>query len=97
MQGTNLSPRYNQLDWEDIRFFTALARHRTLLHTARALDTKPSSVERRLNHLESILGYPLFRRSGEAFTLNSAGSATLAEAAQMEMAACSILQKRPAS
>jgi len=97
MQSTYLSPKYNQLDWEDIRFFTALARHRTLIATARALDTKPSAVERRLNHLESILGYPLFRRAREGFTLNSAGSATLAEAAQMEMAACSILQKRPAS
>ena len=97
MRTTLLSPKYNQLDWEDIRFFTALARHRTLTATARALDTQPSAVERRLNHLESILGYPLFRRAADAFTLNSAGLATLAEAAQMEMAACSILQKRPAS
>jgi molybdenum-dependent DNA-binding transcriptional regulator ModE len=83
------------LDWEDVRFFAALARHRTLLATARALKVTCESVERRLTSLESVLGYPLFQRSGGEFTLNAAGAAALAEAAQMEMAACSLLQKVP--
>jgi len=83
------------LDWEDIRFFAALARHHTLPATASALDTTASHVERRLTHLERTLGYPLFTRSASGFRLNGAGAAALAEAAQMEMAACSLLQKRP--
>jgi DNA-binding transcriptional LysR family regulator len=84
------------LDWEDIRFFASLARHHTLALTASALNTTPTHVERRLAHLERVLGYPLFTRSGNGFRLNAAGAAALAEAAQMEMAACSLLQKRPA-
>jgi len=87
--------RTSVLDWEDVRFFAALARHRTLLGTARALKVTSESVERRLLSLESALGYPLFVRSGTEFTLNAAGAAALAEAAQMEMAACSLMQKVP--
>ena len=89
--------RIAALDWEDIRHFAALARHRTPLSTARALHVSCESVERRLASLEAVLGYPLFMRSGTEFALNAAGAAALAEAAQMEMAACSLLQKHPAS
>lgn len=83
------------LDWEDIRFFAALARHRTLTATAQFLGTTTVRVERRLAHLERTLGYALFARGSGSYRLNAAGAAALAEAAQMEMAACSLLQKRP--
>jgi DNA-binding transcriptional LysR family regulator len=53
-------------------------------------------VKRRLEHLERTLGYALFARGPGRYRLNAAGAAALAEAAQMEMAACSLLQKRPA-
>jgi DNA-binding transcriptional LysR family regulator len=86
--------RLASLDWEDIRFFAALARHHSLAAAARSLATSPAAVEARLTRLEALLGYPLFAR-GAAFTLNRAGAEILAEAAQMEMAACSMLQKRP--
>ena len=89
--------RITALDWEDVRFFHALARHRTLLATARALKVTCEEVERRLASLETVLGYSLFVRSGTEYALNSAGAAALAEAAQMEMAACSLLQKHPAT
>lgn len=89
--------RITALDWEDVRFFHALARHRTLLATARALKVSCDTVERRVCSLETVLGYPLFIRSGTEYALNSAGAAALAEAAQMEMAACSLLQKHPAA
>ncbi len=92
---TTQRQRTSVLDWEDVRCFAALARHRTLLATARALKVSCESVERRLLSLESALGYPLFVRSGAEFTLNAAGAAALGEAAQMEMAACSLLQKVP--
>ena len=88
--------RTGPLDWEDVRCFAALARHRTLLATSRALNVNPEAVERRLASLEATLGYPLFTRAGREFAINAAGAAALAEAAQMEMAACSLLQKLPA-
>ena len=93
----NAPPALTSLDWEDIRFFAALARHHTLALTATNLRSTPATVERRLAHLERSLGYPLFTRSGGGFKLNAAGAAALAEAAQMEMAVCSLLQKRPLS
>ncbi len=91
----NAHPALTSFNWEDVRFFAALARHHTLALTAQALGTTTVTVERRLAHLERNLGYPLFNRSGSGFRLNPAGAAALAEAAQMEMAVCSLLQKRP--
>jgi DNA-binding transcriptional LysR family regulator len=82
------------LDWEDVRFFTALARHGTLAATARALKVTHATVSRRLAGLEATLGHPLFTRNAQGFTLNAAGASALAEAAQMEMAAAALTEKR---
>lgn len=82
------------LDWEDVRFFLAIARHGTLLGAARNLRVTSEMVVRRLDSLETALGYELFARHASTFALNAAGAAALAEAAQMEMAACSLTQKR---
>jgi DNA-binding transcriptional LysR family regulator len=88
--------RLASLDWEDVRVFTALARLRTPAATAQALQISPTAVLRRVERLESALGYPLFTRSANRFVLNRDGAAALTDAAQMEMAACSLVQKRPA-
>lgn len=75
------------LDWEDVRFFAALARHGTLAATARTLRVTHATVARRLASLESTLGHPLFARHRAGYRLNAAGAAALGEAAQMELAA----------
>jgi DNA-binding transcriptional LysR family regulator len=82
------------LDWEDVRFFTALARHGTFAATARAEKVTHATVSRRLASLEATLRTPLFSRSVQGFKLNATGAAVLAEAAQMEMAACALHEKR---
>lgn len=82
------------LDWEDVRYFIAIARHGTLLGAARNLRVPPEVVVRRLESLEAALGFALFTRNANALALNAAGAAAMAEAAQMEMAACSLTQKR---
>jgi len=84
------------VDWEDVRFFTALARHGTLAATARSLKVTHATVARRLASFESTLGRPVFTRGASGFALNAAGAAALAEAAQMEMAACALADKREA-
>jgi DNA-binding transcriptional LysR family regulator len=86
--------RSASLDWEDVRFFTALARHGTLAATARALKVTHAAVSRRLASLEATLGHSLFKRNPRGFALNAAGASALAEAAQMEMAACALTEKR---
>jgi DNA-binding transcriptional LysR family regulator len=87
----NTSPA---LDWEDVRFFAALARHRNPGAAARSLGVTAAEVERRIGNLEAALGHRLFNRTGHSLELNGAGAAALAEAAQMEMAACSLAQLR---
>lgn len=82
------------LDWEDVRFFTALARHGTLAATARSLKVTHATVARRLANFETTLGRPLFTRSAAGFALNAEGAAALAEAAQMEMAAGALAGRR---
>ena len=89
--------RLAALDWQDVHFFAALARHRTLAATARALQVTAATVESRLARLEALLGYELFTKGSRGFELNAAGAAALGEAGQMEMAACSLLQKHPAA
>ena len=85
------------LDWEDLRFFAALARHRTLAATARALGVTHAAVTRRLASLESSLGRPLFTRGGDGLTLNAIGVAALAQAEQMEFAASALSVQRDQS
>jgi len=82
------------LDWEDVRFFAALARCRTLAATARQLNETNAAVARRLANLEATLGLSLFKRRATGYWLNAAGASALAEAGQMEMAACALMQKR---
>jgi hypothetical protein len=86
-----LHKRPATLDWEDVRFFTVLARRRTIAAAARDLAVTHAQVSRRLTNLESTLGVRLFRRRDGGYSLNAEGAMTLAEAAQMEMAACSLL------
>jgi len=82
------------LDWEDLRFFAALARHHTLAATARALGVTHATVARRLASLEGALGRPLFTRGSEGLALNATGVAALAQAEQMEFAASALSVQR---
>jgi regulatory helix-turn-helix LysR family protein len=82
------------LDWEDVRCFIALAHHGTTAAAARALRIDPGLVEQRLASLEATLGETLFTRGVTRFDLTSAGATALADAAQMEMGACALMQKR---
>jgi DNA-binding transcriptional LysR family regulator len=83
----------NLLDWEDIRFFSVLARHRRLDIAARALGVPRREVVRRIGHLERALGARLFDRSAQRYRLSAFGAAALGEAAQMEMAACALFEQ----
>ena len=85
--------RTDDLDWEDLRIFMALARHGTLSATARWLKVTHATVSRRVAGLEAALGTALFDRRADGYVLNDAGAAILAEAAPMEDAALAVLQR----
>ena len=76
-----------KVDWEDVRFFAALARHGSLSAAARALAVNHATVARRVAGLERVLGIPLIERRPDGYKLTPAGRNALQAAAAMENAA----------
>ncbi|WP_448207125.1 LysR family transcriptional regulator [Azospirillum sp. sgz302134] len=72
------------MDWDDLRFFLAVARGGTLTDSARRLKTSPSTVGRRLALLEQALGVTLFARHVSGYSLTDEGRALLARAETVE-------------
>lgn len=83
--------RTGNLDWEDVRYFVALARHRSLSATARALHVNHATVSRRVASLESMLGCAMFDRGLGGYVLTHDGKAVLDQAIAMEEAALAVL------
>lgn len=73
------------MDWNDLQYVLALARHRTLSAAARELGVSHSTVSRRLQVLEDALGARLFDRStSSGFSLTPIGEQVHARAEQTE-------------
>src|SRR6516162_6581749 len=75
------------LDWEDVRYFVALARHGSLSATSRALRVNHATVARRIASLETLIGRALFDRRARGYVLTAEGKAVLKEATAMDEAA----------
>jgi DNA-binding transcriptional LysR family regulator len=73
--------------WDDVRFFLAVARARSLSGAARALGVGHVTVGRRIALLEQQLGVTLLHRTPDGFATTSAGDAILRQCAAMESAA----------
>ncbi len=78
------------LDWNDLRYFLAVARHGSTLAAARAMQKSQSTVHRRLGELEIALGQPLVKRHPTGYRLTPFGSALLPDAEAMEAAASAL-------
>src|SRR5215470_13025408 len=86
--------RTANLDWEDVRYFVALARNGTLSRTARALRVNHATVARRIGNLEALFGRALFDRRSNGYVLTAEGKTVLREASVMDEAALSFLRRR---
>ena len=75
------------LDWNDVRFFLAVARHRSTLAAGRALRVSQTTVARRIAALERALKIPLFDKRQAGYALTPAGEELLGRAEQLELAA----------
>lgn len=80
------------MNWENIRFFVAIARSGTLSGAAKALDVDQATVSRRLMSLEGELGSKLIERLPREARLTAQGQIILAEALEIE--ACTFKIKR---
>ena len=61
------------LDWDDLRFFLAIARHRTHSAAAKELRVTQSTVGRRLASLQASLGVRLLQRTDDGYMMTMAG------------------------
>jgi DNA-binding transcriptional LysR family regulator len=75
------------LDWNDVRFFLAVVRARTLAGAAVALGVDQTTVGRRLASLEGRFQVALFKRSAAGLQITAAGTRMLGAASRMEEAA----------
>ena len=73
--------------WDDVRFFLAVARAGSLSGAARALGVGHVTVGRRIALLEKQLGVTLLNRTPDGFMTTAAGEAILRQCAAMESAA----------
>jgi DNA-binding transcriptional LysR family regulator len=81
----NKSPESWQ--WDDVRFFLAVARAGSLSGAARALSVGHVTVGRRIAFLERRLGVTLLNRTPDGFATTAAGDAVLRQCMAMETAA----------
>lgn len=73
--------------WDDVRFFLAVARAGSLSGAARVLAVGHVTVGRRIALLEKRLGVTLLQRTPDGFDVTSAGEAVLRRCIAMENAA----------
>ncbi len=67
-----------QYDWDDLRFFLAVARAGSLSAAAEALEVSQPTVGRRLRALERRLGAALVERTSDGYALTRAGAQIVA-------------------
>ncbi|WP_341894641.1 LysR family transcriptional regulator [Ferrovibrio terrae] len=79
-----LQKRTDDLDWNDLRYVLALARHGSLSATARFLKVNHATVSRRIAALEETLELTLFERRARGYVLTPAAAPVLAAAEQIE-------------
>lgn len=81
------------MNWDDARFFLAVARCGTLRKAANQLQVDQATVGRRISALESSLGSKLFIRTPKTFSLSPLGESMLADVMKMENAVQAIGRK----
>jgi len=74
------------LDWNDLRYFLAVAREGSTLAGGRSLRVSQTTVARRIAALEGALGFPLFEKRQAGYALTPAGQDLIERAEQAEQA-----------
>jgi len=77
------------VDWDDLKYFLAVARSGSTLGAGRTLRVSQTTVARRLSALEAALGLVLFERRQAGYALTPAGEALVGRAEAVEAAAAS--------
>lgn len=76
----------NRLDWNNLKYFLAVARTGGLTPAAAALGSSASTVSRHVEAMEAQLGVRLFLRQQRGYLLTDAGSTLFGQVADVERA-----------
>lgn len=76
--------RRQMMDWDDIRYFLAVAREGSVRAAADRLEVNHSTVLRRIAQLEERLAAQMFEKLPSGYRLTDAGEEVLEYAGQME-------------
>ena len=79
-----------KMDWDDVRFFLAVAREGSVNQAGKVLGVNHSTVARRTTAFEKRLGTRLFERNRTGYALTQAGEGVLGLALAMEESAQAI-------
>jgi DNA-binding transcriptional LysR family regulator len=72
------------MNWDDLKFFLALAREGTISAAGRMLNVKHTTVARRIESLETSLGTRLFNKSREGYAMTQAAENLYDQIVSME-------------
>lgn len=67
----------DDLNYQHLRYFWAVARSETLTNAAESLGLTPQTISTQIKDLEHSLGHPLFARSGRKLVLTDVGRSVL--------------------
>ena len=76
-----------EFDWNDLRYFVAVAEQGSTLKAGRILRVSQTTVARRIAALEEAVGLPLFERRTGGYAPTAAGESLFAHARAVEAAA----------
>jgi DNA-binding transcriptional LysR family regulator len=85
------------MDWNDLRYFLAVAREGSTLAAARQMRVSQTTVARRIAALETALGFPLFEKRQAGYALTPAGEELVGKAEQVESSAAAFGQAASAN
>lgn len=78
------------MEWDDLKYFLAVARDGSLRKAARVLKTSPATTGRRIAALERRLGARLFDRTQSGYALTESGDAVRLRAEEVEQAVLAV-------
>ena len=73
-------------NWDEIRYFLAVARHGSVSAAAKGIGVSHATVLRHVDELEKVLGVKLFRRLQSGYQLSNAGETFYEDALEVESA-----------
>jgi DNA-binding transcriptional LysR family regulator len=82
--------RYRRFEWDDLRFFLGVCRHKTVSAAGQQLGVDHATVSRRIARLEHALNTKLFEHRPTGFVLTPAGNRLrrMAEVVEASINAC---------